>query len=103
MLNYLRKQRENAYLISLDKPINEDADTLGDILPDKHSSSHSYIDAQITIDDIKNNGFTKREKQVFSLLLHDYTAREIGRKLGISHVRVLNIKNSLVRKWQKKD
>ncbi len=103
MLNYLRKHRENVCLLSLEQPVNEDTGTLADILPDRHSSSHSYIDAQITIDDIKNNGFTKREKQVFSLLLYNYTAREIGRKLGISHVRVLNIKNGLVRKWQKKD
>ncbi len=103
MLNYLRKQRQGACLISLDKPVNEEGGTLGDVLPDEHKSSHSYVDARITIGDIKNNGFTRREKQVFCLLLCDYTTREIGRKLGISHVRVTKIKNRLVEKWQKKD
>ena len=103
ILNYLRKQRENVYLLSLEEPINEKGWTLADVLQGENESAYVYIDRQITIEDIKNNGFTKREKEVFSLLLRHYTVREIGRKLGISHVRVVKIKNSLVKKWQKKD
>jgi RNA polymerase sigma factor (sigma-70 family) len=103
ILNYLRKQKENVSLLSLEQPINEGGDTLRDILPNNKESSDEYIDRYIAIEDIKNNGFTKREKEVFSLMLQRYTVREIGRILGISHVRVINIKNGLVKKYQKKN
>jgi DNA-binding CsgD family transcriptional regulator len=48
-----------------------------------------------------NNGFSKREKDVFGLLLEGYTVREAGEKLGISHVMVVKLKNRLINKVTK--
>ena len=73
------------------------------MLPSREEGVDRYLDRKITISDIKNNGFTKREKEVFSLLLEGYTVREAGDRLGISHVMVVKLKKNLIRKWQKEN
>lgn len=103
MLNYRRKQKEKAVIVSLDKPLNEDGYTLKDILPDKKEPLDRCIDRETIINDIKNNGFSKREKETLPLLLEGYTVREIGEKLGISHVMVVKLKQRIIKKCQKKD
>lgn len=103
ILNYLRKEREKARILSLEEPIDEDGNTLEDILPDTRESLDKFIDRDLTIEDIKNNCFTKREKEIFSLLLNGLTVREAGKELGISHVMVVKVKNRIIKKWQKKE
>ncbi len=103
ILNYLRIKREKAHLISLEEPIGENGTTLKEFLPNKEESLDRYINRTITIDTIKNNGFSKREKEVFSLLLEGYTVREAGNKMGVSHVMVIKLKQSIIRKWKEKD
>jgi RNA polymerase sigma factor (sigma-70 family) len=102
ILNYLRKKREKAVLLSLEKPVSEDGDILKDILPDTKEPLDRYIDRKITIQDIKNNGISKREKEIFSFLLEGYTVREVGDRLGISHVAVIKSKQRIIKKWRKK-
>ncbi len=103
ILNYLRKQRKKVALVSLQEPINQDGNTLQDVLPERKESLAKRIDKQITIEDIKNNGFTRREKDVFSLLLKGYTVREIGSQLSISHVMVVKLKQGIVKRWRRKE
>lgn len=103
LLNYLRKTREKVRLSSLEEPINEEGYTLKDILPDTRTSLGRIIERDITVDDIINNGFSGREKQIFSLLLKGFTVRETGKRLGISHVMVVKVKNRLIKKWHKKE
>ena len=79
ILNYLRKEREKARTVSLEEPLNENGYTLKDILPDAKEPLDSYIDRKITISEIKNNGITKREKEVFSLILKGFTVRDMGK------------------------
>ncbi|MBU0684038.1 MAG: sigma-70 family RNA polymerase sigma factor [Candidatus Omnitrophota bacterium] len=102
VLNYLRKQRKKIKIISLDKPLDENGCTLKDFLPDSKKSVDIYVDANIAIEGIKDNVITKREEEVFALLFQGYKIREIGKKLGISHVRVIKIKRRITEKWQKK-
>ena len=99
ILNYLRKEREGVPLLSLEEPINDEGDTLKDIVPDSGEALGEVINKEVTISDIMNNGFTKREKEVFSLLLKGYTVREIGGKLGVSHVMIVKIKRGLIEKY----
>jgi len=100
ILNYLRTKKEKARLSRLEDPINENGDMLKDVLSDGSESMDISVDRKIIIDTIMNNGFTKREKEVFKLLLEGYTTREAGERLGISHVMVVKSKKNLVRKWQ---
>jgi len=103
ILNILRKEREKARIASLEEPLDEDGGTLKDILPDTKEPLDKFIDRNLTIEDIKNNGCTKREKEIFSLLLNGLTVREAGKELGISHVMVVKVKNRIIKKWQKKE
>ena len=102
LLNYLRKGKEAMTVVSLEEPISEDGSTLKDLLPEEREPVDSYVERKIVIEEIKKNGFTKREKEVFSFLLDGYTVRETGKALGISHVMVVKFKRRIVEKWQKK-
>ncbi|MCK5306343.1 MAG: sigma-70 family RNA polymerase sigma factor [Candidatus Omnitrophica bacterium] len=102
LLNYLRKGKEAMTAVSFEEPINEDGSTLKDLLPEEKEPVDSYVNRKIVIEEIKSNGFSKREKEVFSFLLEGYTVRETGEALGISHVMVVKFKRRIVEKWQKK-
>lgn len=102
ILNYLRKKRDKAWMVSLEEPINENGNTLKDILAARQQDTRKDIDAELTADQILHNGLTRREKEVFLFLLQGYTLRETGRKLGISHVRVVNLRRNIRQKWEKK-
>ncbi len=103
ILNYLRKVREKVILLSLEESVNENGKTLKDILPDIKEPVDRCIDRKAVIEDVKNNGFSRREKEVFLLLLEGYTVREIGGKLGISHVMVVKFKQRIIKKCQKRE
>ena len=45
-----------------------------------------------------NNGLTPREKEVFILALEGLTVREIGDRLGVSHVRVVKLRANIKEK-----
>ncbi len=102
ILNYLRKEREKIRILSLDQPINENGDTLKNVLSNRAESLDRSVDTKITIEHIRNNGLTKREKEVFSLLLEGYTVRETGKELGISHVMVIKYKQRIIKKCQRR-
>jgi len=103
LLNYLRKEREKATIVSLEEPINEEGNTLEDILQGRGEALDNCIDRELTLEDIRNNGLSKREEDVLSLLMESYTVREIGVRLGISHVMVVKLKKRIIKKWQRKN
>ncbi|MDD5679810.1 MAG: sigma-70 family RNA polymerase sigma factor [Candidatus Omnitrophica bacterium] len=102
ILNFLRKGRPKALILSIDEIVTPEGLKLGDVLEDKRNSRLTNADQNIGIEDIKNAGLTDREKRVFSLLLEGKTAREAAKELGISHVMVLKYKKKIMQKWQKK-
>jgi len=101
ILNYMRKEREKVYKVSMEAPINENGDTLRQTLSDGAESLDRKVDKKMLVDHIMNNGFSNREKEVFKLLLEGYTVREAGEKLGISHVMVVKLKSKLISKVTK--
>lgn len=100
VLNYIRKQREKASIISLEQPIGEEGDKVGDIIPDDAEPLEYTAEKNIAIEEIRNNGFSEKEKAVFSLLAEGRTAREAGARLGISHVMVLKYKKNLINRMR---
>lgn len=100
--NYIRKNCDSHRLLSLELE-QED----GEVNPESLITQKNYfeirdsINGNLIIDEIKNNGFTEREKEVFLLLMEGFTVRQIGSRLGISHVRVVKMKQNLKRKCRK--
>jgi len=99
--NYLRKFREKAKLVSLQEPLGEDGIPLEELIPDQKPLISERWDDAIFIQQMKEKELTRREKEVTELLCQGYTLREIGTKLGISHVRVLKIKENIGKKFKK--
>ncbi|MFH1859938.1 MAG: sigma-70 family RNA polymerase sigma factor [bacterium] len=99
--NYLRKFREKAKLVSLQEPLGEDDVTLEELIPDQKSLLlPERLDDAIFIQQMKERELTRREKEVAEFLSQSYTLREIGERLGISHVMVLKIKKEMNRKFK---
>lgn len=91
--NHLRKVKEKTNLISIDACIDRENDrdleeilSLADPL-----TCIDDLENKILIEEIQNNGLTPREREVLSLCLDGLTTREIGKRIGISHVRVVKL------------
>jgi RNA polymerase sigma factor (sigma-70 family) len=95
--NYIRTvhKRIDQKCLSLDDSSNEECVRLYDVIPSKNREEiHERIRADLLKDDIIAS-LTLREKEIFSLSLEGFTIREIGNRLGISHVMVVKIKNKI--------
>lgn len=84
--NYLRKAREKATLVNLDDLTANQKEP---------QAPPEDLDTPMIIDGILNNGLTKREKAVFRFCLEGLTLREIGRRIGVSHVMALKIRGQM--------
>src|SRR3989338_11086413 len=93
--NYLRKTMDKAALTSLNELIDEEDGTLEDVLTCRNEGLSNDMDRSLLVEAAKKNGLTARESEVLSLALDGLTVREIGSRLGISHVMVIKIKRKI--------
>jgi RNA polymerase sigma factor (sigma-70 family) len=92
--NYLRTHSARANLVSLESYRSEkekgfDLEEALSFKPD--NAERNAIHYKMLAETIHNNALTKREKEVFFLAQRGLTTREIGQRLGISHVRVVKL------------
>jgi RNA polymerase sigma factor (sigma-70 family) len=96
--NYIRKKVRKKLFLSLDDPVDGGEATLKDIIPDHSPSPTDTLENKMLIQEMMNNGLTKREKEVLGLCLEGCNLREIGKRLAISHVMAFKIRGSIQRK-----
>jgi len=94
--NYIRKMRAKAKMISLEALINNEDGyvTLKETLIAKEGNDGNYFDNlndKLLADTIRNNGLTPREKNILGFYAEGLTTRQIGDKLGVSHVMVIKM------------
>jgi len=92
--NYMRTHREKALTVPLDAPMDDGEEGFCRNAPcslETKESLREEVHCAMLIEQIRNNGLTIREKEVFLLCLEGLTMREIGSRLGISHVRVVKV------------
>jgi DNA-directed RNA polymerase specialized sigma subunit len=92
---------DKAKMVSLYKLIDEDDCTLEDVITIKGRTAMDAAEERIIVDDATLNGLTDREKEVLTLSMEGSTVREIGEKLGISHVMVVKLRGKLKEKYAK--
>lgn len=85
----------------MEQPLNDNGDMVGDVVQDTAKPIDELADREIVMDEIKNNGFSEKEKAVFFLLSEGRTSREVGKRLDISHVMVLKHKKKLIKDMRK--
>jgi len=102
--NYIRKINERPGLVSLDAPLNTDEEaTLDDVLgalmacPDCRTDLHN----KFLVQSIRNNGFSPKEKKLMDYCSQGLTTRDIGKRMGVSHVSVVKLMQKIRIKAQK--
>lgn len=103
ILNFLRKKREKTPIYSIDEPLSENGGTLRELLPDTGVGVDEVVERRLAFNEIRNNQLRRREKEVIEFLLEGCTVREIGKRIGTSHVAVVKIKKRIIERWQKHD
>lgn len=58
------------------------------------------IDRRLLVGEMLSNGLRPAEKQVLRLRYEGLTVREVGDRMGLSHVRVVKLQGSIRAKWQ---
>jgi DNA-binding NarL/FixJ family response regulator len=99
--NYLRTVHEKALCTSLNDPIGKDGAHLEEeMLSFDTMTPFDYLEGKLEAEGIMNKShFTGKEQKVLLLLMDGMTVREIGSRLGVSHVMVVKIKSKICKKY----
>ena len=93
--NYIRKINERPNVISLDTIVNaEEGTKLEEVLSLDVigvEDRRKYLHAKLLVESMNNNGFDSREKKVLIFLAEGLTTRDMGKRLGVSHVSVVKM------------
>jgi len=92
--NYIRKVNERPNVISLDMPVSQEEDdsSLEGILYLRfgvQEDCRNLLHVKFLAEAIQNNGFSPREKRILMFLKDGLTTRDIGKRIGLSHVSVV--------------
>lgn len=98
--NYLRTTMDKIQAISLDAAVDNDGLSLGDRLAKEDHNIADCLDSLLLGEAVKKRRLTAREGGVLSLSMDGFTTREIGQKLGISHVMVIKLKRRMRDKFE---
>ena len=102
--NYLRMSKVSLKTLSLQALINERGESLEDCLCLEDAYAADYLerlDNKLLVETICNNGLSEKEKEALYFLAQDLTTRQIGQRLGVSHVRVVKLMARIRKKCQK--
>jgi RNA polymerase sigma factor (sigma-70 family) len=97
--NYIRKTRDSAALLSLSVANADDGPNLERALMAPDISSFDEVEGGLQIEAIVESGMSQREKEVLCFSLEGMTTREIGLRLGVSHVSVVKTRNRIKKRY----
>ena len=98
--NYIRKSQDSVIMLSLNSIMEEDGSHLEELLIADNLASHDRVETLLEIEAM-GSGISQRERDVLFFCLEGMTMREIGKRMGISHVSVVKIRNKIRERYQK--
>jgi len=94
--NYIRTLRDKTSLMSVNMPINEDGTELQDILSaEPEQTADEQPDIDTLMEKVFKDTLNRKEKEIVFFYLQGWTTREIGERLGISHVTVVKLEEKI--------
>lgn len=102
--NYLRAASVRNREISLERIGVQEDSNVDEVLSLKDEASENYLDylnSKMFAETIRNNGLTSREKDILFLYAEGLTTREIGKRVRLSHVRVIKLLAQIKEKCKK--
>ena len=99
--NYIRKVQDSATLVSLSTVADEEAERLEEILEADDVAAFDYVDGKMQVEALLESGMSQRERDVLAYSMEGMTTREIGGKLGISHVAVVKVRNRIRERYER--
>lgn len=102
--NYIRKVNERSNILSMDAALNMDENaTVGDVLGESWACQDCREDLhnRFLSQSILNNGLNSREKRLLEYLSLGLTTRDIGKRMGVSHVSIVKMLQKVRAKSQR--
>lgn len=102
--NYIRTHKDKIIPLSIDvsSPGDEENSKEPLVLKDDNPQRYfDYLNDKLLAELIRNNGLTQCEKELLPFFAQGLTTREIGKRIGISHVRIVKIRKGIRRKCEK--
>lgn len=97
--NYLRKVQDKVPILSINTGVGEDGAKLEDVLTIDGMATFDYLESKIDVESQEERCLTEREKKILSFIMEGMSMREVGAKIGLSHVMVLKIRNKIKNKY----
>lgn len=98
--NYLRKTLDKAKIVSLSAPSGEGEATLEDTIAGNDVADYSEIEAVLLSESDLLKRLDERERKILDLSMEGMTVREIGERLGVSHVMVVKMRARIKEKCE---
>jgi RNA polymerase sigma factor (sigma-70 family) len=99
--NYIRKMQGSATVVSLNSMIDEESGRLEELIEADEVDAIDYVDGKMQVEALLAEGVSDRERDVLAFSMEGMTTREIGEKLGISHVAVVKVRNRIRERWER--
>ena len=93
--NYVRTALDKAKVVSMSAPIDSEGATIEDTLAGRPSVVHDDVDTNLLRGHVALKSLSSREREVIRLTMDGHTVRQIGERLGISHVMVVKIRSRI--------
>ena len=99
--NYIRTSMDKVNFSSLDSPIDEDGTILEEIIASGGPLPTDQLEDKLLSEEVRNGPLAERELKVVDMSVEGLTVRQIGERLGVSHVAVVKLRKKIRAKCEK--
>ena len=100
--NYIRTIQGKTSLMSMNMPMGEGGTEFQDVLSSQEEPpAEEGPDIDTLMERVFKNKLSRKEKEIVFFYLQGWTTREIGERLGISHVSIVKLEGKIREKCKK--